>query len=527
VAELHFSAPRCAALSRILLDGESLTLEQVVEVARNRAEVCLSSSAREKVEASRRVVENLLKEGKPVYGVTTGFGALSGTRITPEDAMELQRNLIRSHCAGVGEPSRTEVVRAMMLLRANTLAKGYSGIRLETLEALVQMINRGVHPIIPEKGSVGASGDLAPLAHMTAVLMGEGLAEYQGIVMAGEEATRRAGLSPVRLTAKEGLALINGTQFSTAIAVLALYDGERLVANAEIAGAMTLESLHGHVEALDERLHGVRLHEGQVTSARNLRMLLSGSRLVSEALNRASKELHDPYSIRCMPQVAGAARDVLTYVRKVLLTEINSATDNPLVFVEDGACISGGNFHGQIVAIASDILGVALTSIGNISERRIARLMDPKLNEELTAFLVSKAGREGLNSGFMLTHVVAASLASENKVLSHPASVDSLPTSAHFEDFVSMSASAARKATEILRNVERIIAIELLCASQALDLRGSDRLAAGTRIAHGKIRDRVPPLREDREMSADIEEVASMIRGGEILTAVEGGVGRL
>ncbi len=514
-------------MSRILLDGESLTLEQVVEVARNRAEVGLSPAARTRVEASRAIVENLLRKRKPVYGVTTGFGALSGTRISPEDAVELQRNLIRSHSAGVGRPSDAETVRAMMLLRANTLAKGYSGIRLKTLETLIEMINRCVYPIVPEKGSVGASGDLVPLAHMTAVLMGEGTAEYQAAIMAGGEALRRAGLEPVELTAKEGLALINGTQFSTAIAVLALRDSERLIANAEIAGAMTLESLHGHLEALDERLHGARPHQGQIATARNLKKLLSSSQMVSEALTCEVKGIHDPYSIRCMPQVAGAARDALTYVRKVLLTEINSATDNPLVFPEDGACLSGGNFHGQPIAISSDILGIALTSIGNISERRIARLMDPMTNEGLTPFLIPKSSRRGLDSGFMMTQVVAASLASENKVLSHPASVDSLPTSAGFEDFVSMSASAAAKAREILRNVERIVAIELLCASQAYDLRGADKLGKGTRIAYERIRSKVPALTKDREMSPDITKVVSMIRSEEILSAVEAGVGKL
>jgi len=511
----------------VLLDGESLTLEQVVEVARNRTQVSLSPTARTKVKASRAIIENLLRERKPVYGVTTGFGGLSGTRISPEDAVELQRNLIRSHSAGVGRSSDTDIVRAMMLLRANTLAKGYSGIRLETLETLIEMINRRVHPLIPEKGSVGASGDLVPLSHMTAVLMGEGSAEHQGTIVTGGEALRIAGLEPVELTAKEGLALINGTQFSTAIAALALYDGEKLIANAEIASAMTLESLYGHLEALDERLHRARPHQGQITTARNLKKLVSGSRLASEVLACEGKRIHDPYSMRCMPQVAGAARDALTYVRKVLLTEMNSATDNPLVFAEDGPCISGGNFHGQPIAISSDILAMALTSVGNISERRIAKLMDPTTNEGLTPFLVPRSSREGLNSGFMMTQVVAASLASENKVLSHPASVDSLPTSADFEDFVSMSALAAMKAREILGNVEQIVAIEFLCSSQALDLRGPDKLGKGTRIAYETIRSKVPALTKDREMSQDITRVASMIRSGEILSAVEAGVGKL
>ena len=514
-------------MSKVLLNGENLTIEQVVEVARSGMEVGLSPAARARVEASRAVVENMLRERKPVYGVTTGFGALSGTRISPEDAVELQRNLIRSHSAGVGRSSNTETVRAMMLLRANTLAKGYSGVRLETLETLIEMVNRRVHPLVPEKGSVGASGDLAPLAHMTAVLMGEGTAEHKGMTVTGEEAMRRAGLKPIELTAKEGLALINGTQFSTAIAVLTLYDSGRLIANAEIVGAMTLESLHGHLESLDERLHAARPHQGQITTARNLKKLLSGSQMVSEALPKEGKGIHDSYSIRCMPQVAGAARDALAHVRKVLLTEMNSATDNPLVFAEDGACISGGNFHGQPIAISSDILGIALASIGNISERRIARLMNPMTNEGLTPFLVPSSGREGLNSGFMMTQTVAASLASENKVLSHPASVDSLPTSADFEDFVSMSASAATKAREILENVERIVSIEFLCASQAFDLRGAEKLGRGTRIAYEKIRSKVPALTKDREMSPDIVKVVSMIRSGEILTAIEGSVGTL
>jgi histidine ammonia-lyase len=509
-----------------VLDGGSLTIEQVVKVARNGTQVALAPTARERVAASRAIVEGLLRERKTVYGVTTGFGALSGTRISPEDAVDLQRNLIRSHSAGLGRSSDTDTVRAMMLLRANTLAKGYSGIRLKTLETLIEMINRKVHPVVPEKGSVGASGDLAPLAHMTAVLMGEGTAEHGGTLFHGGEAMKRAGLEPVELSAKEGLALINGTQFSTAIAVLTLYDAERLIANAEIAAAMTLEALRGRLEHLDERLHQARPHQGQILTARNMRRLLSGSGAVSGPLQQEGKRVHDPYSIRCMPQVAGAARDALAYVRRVLETELNSATDNPLVF-EDGSCLSGGNFHGQPVAISSDLLGVALASIGNISERRIARLMNPLTNEGLTAFLVPRSSREGLNSGFMMAQTVAAALASENKVLSHPASVDSLPTSADFEDFVSMSASAATKAREILRNVERIVAIELLCASQAFDLRGIDRLGEGTRIAYEKIRGKVPMVTNDRELSPDIEKVVSMIRGDEILSAVEKATGKL
>ncbi len=514
-------------MSSISLDGNSLTVEQIVEVARRGTEVKLSPEAQVKVQASRRVVEKLLEQGKPVYGLTTGFGALSGTRITPEDSKVLQRNLIRSHSAGVGQPSEAEVVRATMLLRANTLAKGYSGIRLETLNTLIHMINHRVHPIIPEKGSVGASGDLVPLAHMAAVLTGEGEAEYQGALMNGGEAMKSAGLTPVELTAKEGLALVNGTEFSKAIAILALNDGELLVANAEIASAMTLESLHGHSEALDEQLHKVRPHEGQLLTARNLRRILSNSDLVLQKGAAEDTTVHDPYSIRCIPQVVGAVRDALRYVRGTLLVEVNSATDNPLVFSEDEACLSGGNFHGQSIAIASDVLGIAMASVGNIAERRIARLMDPKLNQGLPAFLISGAGREGLNSGFMMAHVVAASLTSENKVLAHPASVDSLPTSANFEDHVSMSASAAQKAREIVGNVEKIVAIEFLCASQALDMRGGRNLGTGTKAAHQTIRAKIGPLTSDREISHDIEAVSSMIRRRDIFDAVEAAIGQL
>lgn len=513
-------------LNKVLLDGASLTLEQIVEVARYDLEAKLSAEAQARVRASRRTIEELLAERRPVYGVTTGFGALSGTRITPEDSVELQRNLIRSHCAGVGSSSETEVVRATMLLRANTLAKGYSGIKLETLETLVEMINRHVHPVVPEKGSVGASGDLVPLAHVASVLMGEGAAEYQGSVMSGGEAMKKAGLRPVEFAAKEGLALINGTEFSKAMAVLALSDGERLVVNAEIAGAMTLESLHGHLEAFDERLHAVRPHDGQVRAARDFRRLLGGSDLLTQGAAKEG-EVHDPYSIRCMPQVIGAVRDALTYVSKTLLTEVNSATDNPLVFASDSVCLSGGNFHGQSVSIASDVLSIALASAGNIAERRIARLIDPKLNRGLPAFLVSKTNKQGLSSGLMMAQAVAASLASENKVLAHPASVDSLPTSANFEDHVSMSALAARKAREIVANVERIVAIEFLCASQALDLRGQKALGKGTQAAFARIRTKIRPLTSDREISEEIETLASMIRSGEIVDAVEASIGKL
>lgn len=355
-----------------------------------------------------------------------------------------------------------------MLLRINTLAKGYSGIRLENLESIVEMLKKGVYPIIPAKGSVGASGDLAPLSHMILVLMGEGKAEYQGRVMSGKEAMEKAGMKPVPLDFKEGIALNNGTQLMTAIAALTIYDAEKLMKTAEVAAALTLEALLGISDAFDEKIHMVRPHDGQAITARNVRELIAGSQLVQtgrEAMEKVHRP-HDPYSLRCAPQVLGAARDAIAYVKRIVEVEINSATDNPLVFPEDETCLSGGNFHGQPVSLAMDLLGVALTIIGNISERRTARLLDEKLNNGLPAFVIPPEAKKGLNSGLMTVQYAAAALASENKVLAHPACVDSIPTSANFEDFVSMGVTAAQKVMQILENVEYLVAIELLCAAQ-------------------------------------------------------------
>lgn len=510
---------------KVFIDGENLSIQDVVAVARDYVEVGIPQKVKHKVRRCRQILEDLVKEKKVVYGVTTGFGALGSIVISPERIKELQINLIRSHSTGVGKALDKNVTRALMLLRANTLAKGNSGIRLKTLETLVQMINKRVHPIIPEKGSVGASGDLAPLSHMTLVMIGEGEAEYKGEKMSGKEAMRKAGIHPLELDSKEGIALNNGTQMMTGIAVLALHDAKRLVKTAEIAASLSLEALSGISDAFDERIHQARPHLGQITSARNMESLISGSKIIKSSeeviKNNEARPPQDPYSLRCTPQVLGVARDVLSYVRRIIETEINSATDNPLIFVEDRACLSGGNFHGQPISVAMDMLSIALTINGNMSERRIARLIDENLSQGLPAFLIPKEVTKGIHSGFMTAQYTAAALTSENKTLAHPASVDSIPTSANFEDFVSMGSIAARKAMEILRNVEHIVAIELLCAVQGVDFRGPDKLGKGTRAAYSLIRRKVPMLKEDRVLAKDIENVVELIRTGEIPNIVD------
>ena len=501
-------------MKKVVIDGETLTLEDVIDVAHRNAAVVVSDKAREKVKKAREALERLVKRNKTIYGVTTGFGAFGNVVIAPKDLRELQVNLIRSHSSGVGKPLSREVTRALMLLRANTLAKGYSGVRVETLDTLVQMINKRVHPAIPEKGSVGASGDLAPLSHMVLVLIGEGEAEYRGTVMSGRKAMEKASIPLIKLDMKEGVALNNGTQMMTAIAALTLHEAENLVQTTEVAAAMSLEALCGIIDAFDERIHSVRPHKGQIESARNVRRLLSGTKLVKPSAQavRESKYPQDPYSLRCIPQVLGSVRDAVSHVRRVVEVEINSATDNPLVFAEDGACLSGGNFHGQPISAAMDYLAIALATVGNFSERRVARLIDENSSRGLPPFLISRKAKGGLQSGFMTLQYTAAALASENKGLAHPASVDSIPTSANFEDFVSMGPIAARKAAEILRNTEYVVAIELLLAAQGVEFRGVDNLGKGTGAAFRLVRKSVPTLREDRAMYREIEAVRVMIR---------------
>jgi len=506
---------------RVIIDGESLTLEDVERVAFERAEVSLSEKAVSRIKRSREVVEKLIDRGRVIYGVNTGFGKLSEVRISPDKIEQLQERLILSHSAGVGDPLPEETVRAVLLLKINTLAKGYSGCRFTLVDTLVRMLNQGVHPLIPEKGSVGASGDLAPLAHLALVVIGQGEALYQGRRCPGAEAMRLAGIEPVRLAAKEGLALVNGTQVMTAIGCLALLRAENLVKVADVAGAMSTEALLGTPVAFDERIQRARGFPGQMKSAANLRKLLQDSQIVES--HRHCPKVQDAYSLRCMPQVHGASRDAIVHVRSVLEKEINAATDNPLVFVEEEEILSGGNFHGQPVALALDFLATAVSELADISERRIEYLLDPSTSG-LPAFLVEEGG---LNSGFMIAQVTAASLVSENKILSHPASVDSIPTSANKEDHVSMGTIGARKAQDVLENAEYVLAIELLCASQGIDLRSPLLPGKGTKRALEIIRSKIPPLKSDRVLYSDIQKAKDLITSRELVRGVEEVVGGL
>ena len=516
-------------MKTISIDGESLTIEDVVAVARTEEiHVEITAEAQEKIRRARQAVEEFIEQGEIVYGVTTGFGAFKDKIISPEQTEELQRNLLMSHAAGVGDPLDEATVRALMLIRANTLAKGHSGIRLETLEALLALINHGVHPVVPAKGSLGTSGDLAPLAHTSLVLIGQGEAFYRGKRMTGAEALRRAGLTSVELGAKEGLALINGTAVMAAIGALTTWRAEGLSRVADIAGALSLEALHGVAWAFDERIHAARPHHHQIDCAAHLRHLIEGSEYLRP---NDSPDVQDAYSLRCIPQVHGAVRAAISHARQVIETELNSATDNPLIFFEDdgkAACISGGNFHGEPLALVMDYLAIALTELGNISERRLARLLDEASNQgALPAFL---ARRGGLNSGFMLAQYTAAALASENKVLAHPASADTIPASANVEDHASMGCTAARQAREVLENTEIILAIELFAAAQGIDFRremlaGNPRLGKGTAVAYELIRQRVPFLEQDAIMYPYIEAVRELVRSGELVRVVEEAIG--
>jgi histidine ammonia-lyase len=498
---------------RIEIDGNTLSLEAVERVAAGGARVVLAEGVRERILRSRAVVERALERGAVVYGVTTGFGRLAETIIDRDRLEELQLNLIRSHACGFGPPLPRAEVRAITLLRANVLAKGFSGVRPVVVERLLDLLNHDVHPVIPEQGSVGASGDLAPLSHLALVLLGEGEAELGGEVIPGGEALRRAGLEPLRLQAKEGLALNNGTQFMAGIGALLLRGAERAVEAAEVAGAMTLEGLRGTPDAFHEAIMRARPHAGQAESAARLRALLEGSE-IRESHRHGDPRVQDAYALRCMPQVHGAARGALAYVRQVLETECNSATDNPLIFPdegEEGLVVSGGNFHGQPVAQVLDLLAMALTDLASISERRIERLVNPDLSGDLPPFLTRDPG---VCSGFMIAQITAAALVSESRTLCHPASVDSIPTGANKEDHVSMGAHAAVKARRVLRNTEAVLGIELLCAAQALGFRRPLRSGAGVERAYAALRARVGELDADRALAPDIEAAAALVREG-------------
>ncbi|MBM7614844.1 histidine ammonia-lyase [Alkaliphilus hydrothermalis] len=488
----------------IKIDGNSLTLEDLVKVSRDFSQVEMTEDAKEKIKVSRNLVDKFVDEEKVVYGITTGFGKFSDVAISKDEAEQLQTNLIISHACGVGNPLDEEIVRAIMLLRANALSKGHSGIRLSTVETLLAMLNKGVHPIIPEKGSLGASGDLAPLSHMVLVMLGEGEAIYKGKRMSGQEAMETAGIQPIKLTSKEGLALINGTQVMTAVGALTVYDCKKLIKLADIAAALTIEAQKGIIDAFDPKVHQVRPHKGQQEAAANLLTLLENSSLTTR---QGEIRVQDAYTLRCTPQIHGASRDAIAYVEAKLEIEMNAATDNPLIFPDEEEVISGGNFHGQPMALAFDFLGIAIAELANVSERRIERLVNPQLSG-LPAFLTAKGG---LNSGFMIAQYSAASLVSENKVLAHPASVDSIPSSANQEDHVSMGTIAARKAREIYFNASNVLAIELLSAAQGIDFHENFTLGKGTAEAYKAIREKVTTLEEDRVMYVDINACNELV----------------
>src|ERR671936_594558 len=512
-----------AQATAIRLTGDDLRIEDVWAVAVDGADVELSEEARTKIRAARGLVERAAHGAREhTYGVNTGFGRFVSRSIPEELTRELQLRLLRSHACGVGDPYPPEVVRAAMLLRANTLAKGTSGARVETVELLLACLDRGVLPHVPARGSVGASGDLAPLAHLALPLVGEGEAWCEGERMSGADALIAAGLEPTRLEAKEGLSLINGTQFMAAHGALGLARARRLTQAADIACALSLESLQGSRTSFMPQIHALRPLRGQADSAANILRLLEES-AINEA-HRWCDKVQDAYSLRCAPQVHGAARDLLAYVETTVATELNAATDNPLVLVEEDMVLSNGNFHGQPLAFALDALAIATAELASIAERRIERLVNPTLSNGLPAFLASDGG---LNSGFMIPQYVAASLVSENKVLCHPASVDSIPTSAGQEDHVSMGNASALKALRVLANAEYAVAIELLAGAQGVEFLAPLEPGHGVAAARARIRELSPPLRDDRPLAGDIEAVAEAIRGGTFAAAVEAEVGEL
>jgi len=513
------------------IDGNSLTLEDIASVVYERRPVLLDSDARIAVDRSRALVDDVVTSNRVAYAITTGVGKLSDVRITSEQARELQVNIIRSHCVGVGPALSESVTRAMMLLRANSLAKGFSGVRGAVIDTLCEMLNRGVHPVIPSQGSVGASGDLAPLSHLALAMIGEGDVVYEGRRMPAGAALHEAGIKPLVPEAKEAISLINGTQAMLAVGCLALLEAEKFADTADVIAALSLDALKGTIVAFDERIHKARPHPGQLLVAANLRRLLDGADSIRDS-HRECGRVQDAYSLRCIPQVHGAVRDTLEHCRRVFEIEVNSAVDNPLVFLPEkkvgapqvpnvppeGDIISGGNFHGEPVAFALDFLAISLTALAGISERRIERLVNPALSEGLPPFLASGAG---LNSGFMMAQVTAAALVSENKVLAHPASVDSITTSGNKEDYVSMGMTAALKLTKVLENTRNVMAIEALAAAQALDFLAPLTTSKRGQMAHAVIRAAVPSMDHDRVIAPDIARVAEVIASGKLVEALD------
>ena len=511
-------------MKAIVLDQAPITIDQLEAVARGHHPVAITSEGRGRIDRACRLIDKWVSEKRVLYGITTGFGALCDVTISSKDTRQLQANILMSHAAGVGKALPEDIVRAIMAVRIHDLSMGHAGCRVATVERLIQFLNHGITPVIPEKGSVGASGDLAPTAHLGLVLIGKGEAIYKGERMSGQAALDKLGLAPLKLEAGEGLALINGTQVMTAIGVLSVFDAIRLSKMTDIACAMSLEVLMGSQSEFDPCIHQVRPHPGQIMTAENILKLTAESEIIRS--HQGCSRIQDAYTLRCSPQIHGASKDAVGHAKRVINIEINATTTNPLIFPDIEDVRLGGNFHGQPVAMAADYLSMGLAELGSVSERRIERLVNPQLSG-LPPFLVSEGG---LNSGYMIGQYVAAALVSENKSLAHPACIDSIPTSANKEDHVSMGTIAIRKTQEILRNVERIIAIEFLCATQAYDLVNQQaplKAGLGTLAAHKAIRKRVPYLDHDRELYRDIEAVIEAMQSDEIINAVEDAVGEI
>jgi histidine ammonia-lyase len=502
---------------RAVIDGGPLTPEQVVAVAHRRAEVVAAPDLHLRMAPARRVIERLMAEERTVYGVTTGFGALANTRIAPEETSELQVRLLRSHAAGVGPPLGPELVRAMLLLRARTLAQGYSGVRPEVVERIVELLRRDLLPVVPSQGSVGASGDLAPFAHLALPLIGEGLLSEAGSIHPAAEVLTRHGLTPLRLQAKEGLSLLNGTEGMLAMGVLAVDRAERLVAAADLACALSVEALMGSARPFRAEIHDLRPHPGQIRSAARIRSWLEGSEIGRSHAADFTHAVQDAYSLRCAPQVHGACLDTIAHARNVFERELGAVVDNPIVLPASGEVVSAGNFHGQPLAFALDFLAIAATELSSISERRTDRLLDPQHSSGLPPFL---SPNPGLNSGYMLCQYTAAALVAENRVLSHPASVESIPTSGSQEDHVSMGWGAGRKLGQVLDNATRTLAVEILCAVQGLEYRLPLRPSPALAEACRRLRESIPSLTDDRSPSAEIEAVAGMIDQGVLLAVL-------
>lgn len=499
----------------IILDGSTLDLDKFIRVARYKELVQISDENKHLVNEARKFVEEVVESEKPVYGINTGFGKLSDVSINKCDVGALQKNLLMSHACGVGSPFTDEIVRGMMVLRINALIKGYSGIRLCTLEKLVELLNKDVCPVVFEKGSLGASGDLAPLSHMSLPLIGLGEVYYNGKRMDTLDAFKLADISPIEsLKAKEGLSLINGTQAMTSVGAITVYDAQRVYQLSNVSLSLTMESLEGIIDAFDDRVHTVRGQHGQIQMAKDVRTYLEGSKYITK---QGELRMQDAYSLRCAPQVHGAVLDALQFVKEKVEIEMNAVTDNPIIFLEDGDVISAGNFHGEPLAMPFDYLGIAISELANISERRLERMVNPNLSNGLPAFLVTKSG---INSGFMIVQYSAASLVSENKVFAHPASVDSIPSSAGQEDHVSMGTISARKAYNILDNTRKVIAMEMFTACQAIDLRGERQLGNYTQKAYNKIREYVPFISNDEIMYKYIHTVDDLIRSEELFDFV-------